>query len=47
MNAEEERKAEERRLEIEASKEEAGPNPADAAVAKAEAEFDQQKELEK
>jgi len=31
--------------EIEAKKEEVGPNPADAAVAAAEAAFDHEKEL--
>ena len=40
LEAEEERKEEERKKEIEEKKEEVGPNPADAAVAAAEAEFD-------
>ena len=45
LEAEEEKKAEEKKKEEEEKKEEVGPNPADAAVKAAEAEFDHEKEL--
>lgn len=45
LEAEEEKKEEERKKEIEDKKEEVGPNPADAAIAAAEAAFDQEKEI--
>lgn len=47
MQAEDEAKEEEKKREIEEAKEDAGPNPAMAAIEKAEAEFDHQMELKK